>query len=532
MSESPELQRRARAAVGRVIADRYALERVLGVGGMGAVFEAVHVVTQRRVAVKVLHRGVADGVPTAATRFFREAQAAASIGHPGIADVLDAGRDQDGALYLVLELLRGEDLDQALTLGRLTLPEAVGVIVDVLDPLAAAHAKGFIHRDIKPANVFLAERSEGGMQVKLLDFGIVKPVREAEITASGALLGTVDYMSPEQIQGEALDGRADLWGVGATLFHALSGHPPFRGRTRLEVLRKIVETAAPPLEEVAPHIPGAVAAVVDRSLRRRVEERFGDARQMQAALRDALRELEARARAEPAERPGGRAEASAPEPDAARGGAMSALEARAPAEPRPLRGSERGAPVRPGDGAECTTEVARRAISGARAERAEHPEGRAEPLKLDVRPPQRAGRSALPGTGGRRRVPLWVGLAVLGAGLAAWWHFAAPPPAAQTRAKPPVLRVPAAPGGPRAAELAAPPALELPAAPAPAAPTPAAAVPPPVRRARPAPLPSVAVTPPPRAAPPRPAVVRPPAPPGAEALPAPRGPEEPFRRYR
>ena len=160
--------------VGACIADRYQLLRVIGRGGTATVYEAEHVVTQRRVAVKTIDASIALSVPTIAIRFLREARAAAQIRHPGLVDVLDAGQEEDGSLYLVLELLDGEDLGQALRNGHIDPLDVTDVVIEVLDALQAMHAEGFVHRDVKPANIFLARGLDGQRHVKLLDLGVAR----------------------------------------------------------------------------------------------------------------------------------------------------------------------------------------------------------------------------------------------------------------------------------------------------------------------------------------------------------------------
>src|SRR5262245_42595474 len=178
---------RAHERVGSLIAGRYRLERLLGSGGMGAVYEAVHEFTQRRVAVKLMHPAFARS-KIAAERFVREAQAPSSIGHQGIVEVLDGGRAEDGALYLVLELLQGETLAAAIRGGALSPVRLVPIALELLDALGAAHDAGFVHRDIKPDNVFLVADDDGTSRVKLLDFGVISVLSdEPGLTQAGAV---------------------------------------------------------------------------------------------------------------------------------------------------------------------------------------------------------------------------------------------------------------------------------------------------------------------------------------------------------
>jgi serine/threonine-protein kinase len=267
---------------GRVVGEKYRLQRMIGVGGMGTVYEAVHVVTQRRVALKVMHAHVLRNSMNGTKRFLKEARATASISHPGIVDVLDAGQEPDGSLYLALELLDGFDLQTAMTQRMITPLEGVQLCIEICAPLAAAHERGLIHRDIKPANIFV-DRSKSERCVKLLDFGIVKE-RDDQITARGSLVGTIEYMSPEQAIGAPVDPRSDIWGLGATLFFVLAGRPPFRAEQQLELLHLIASTDAPPLSEVAPAAPPDLCAVVGKCLARRREDRYASVRELEAAL--------------------------------------------------------------------------------------------------------------------------------------------------------------------------------------------------------------------------------------------------------
>lgn len=278
--------------VGTTVADKYRLLRVLGIGGMGVVYEAQHAVTHRRVALKMMHNWVAESSPQAGTRFLREAQAAASIGHPAIVDVLDAGQLDGGALYLVFEMLDGRDLEAALAGDELTTGDIISIAIDVLGGLEAAHSRGFVHRDIKPANVFLSKNHAGAREVKLLDFGIAKRVDAGAtftgITAHGSIVGTLEYMSPEQASAHVVDGRTDLWALGALMHRALAGQPPFAGRNQLELVTAILLAPVPSLGSRRPDLPASLVSIVDRALKRERDERWASA----AAMRDALAALD------------------------------------------------------------------------------------------------------------------------------------------------------------------------------------------------------------------------------------------------
>ena len=285
-----ELKKEAQRRVGELVDDKYVLNRVLGVGGMGAVYEARHRFTERNVALKLLHPNFAKTAHYA-DRFSVEMKAAAAIGHRGLADVLDAGRTSDGELYAVFELLQGMDLGKAIRKGRVTPEILISTMVQILEALSVAHAKGFVHRDIKPANIFLTRTEEDLLEAKILDFGIARRVVEdggrnaTKLTQAGAVLGTPYYMSPEQMAGEEVDGRADLWSVGVVMFFALAGDLPFRAQNYGALLTEMLNAGAASLADYRSDLPGRLVRAVDRSLSRQMQDRFGSADEMAAALR-------------------------------------------------------------------------------------------------------------------------------------------------------------------------------------------------------------------------------------------------------
>ena len=283
---SQKLRQEAAQRLGQRVAGKYHLRRVLGVGGMGVVYAAWHQFTERMVAIKLLHAAIA-GTPTHAQRFLQEATASAAIQHPGIAEVLDAGREDDGSLYVVFELLDGEDLGMAILGHRAPALRLLEVGAEVLDALAAAHSQGFIHRDIKPANIFLLSDPKGATSVKLLDFGIARRVRSSGVndglTQAGAVVGTPYYMSPEQMCGEAVDGRADLWALAVVLFYGLTGDLPFTGRSYVALLTEMLRGGRPELAD-SEGVPAGTEAFLQKALTPRIEERFQSAASMQAAL--------------------------------------------------------------------------------------------------------------------------------------------------------------------------------------------------------------------------------------------------------
>ncbi len=213
--------------LGKVLGETYEIARLVGEGGMGRVYEARHLrLKDRRFAVKVLHPELARQ-PDVVARFQREAESASSIAHPNVVDVFDVHKTADGVPYLVGEFLQGEELgDHIKRNGKLPVAQAVAVTRQVCKALAAAHARGIVHRDMKPENVFLVS-NDGALSVKVLDFGISKAGGEANLTRTGMIMGTPSYMAPEQAKGDKVDLRADIYAIGALLYHALTGSRPF-----------------------------------------------------------------------------------------------------------------------------------------------------------------------------------------------------------------------------------------------------------------------------------------------------------------
>ncbi len=268
---------------------RYRVVRLLGEGAMGAVYEAEHVVIGRRVAVKVMHARFTRS-PEAVSRFTREARAAAAIGHPHIVSVTDFGTHGQQP-FLVMELLRGETLGERVAkTPAMPFHEACVIMGQVLSALDAAHAIGVVHRDLKPENVFV--RDERAPSVKLLDFGVSKfhppGGREQHITKDGLLVGTPNYMAPEQWTGQRdIDRRADLFAAGVMFFELLTGGLPYEGADERELFEEVVHGAnAPPSpSEIAPGVPAALDAVVLKAVSRDREARFQTAQEFLEALR-------------------------------------------------------------------------------------------------------------------------------------------------------------------------------------------------------------------------------------------------------
>ena len=238
----------AQTLEGQVIGGRYRLKRLLGQGGMGEVYEGEHIHITKRVAVKLLHPEI-SGDPEALVRFRQEAQSASSIGHENIVTIDDFGTMEDGRVYLTMEFLKGLSLAEAmLPPNSLTMVEALDVLLQVGDGLAAAHVKGIVHRDMKPENIFLTARTDGSTSVKILDFGIAKVSgtdRNESLTKTGTVFGTPHYMSPEQALGQKLDHRADIYSMGVILFELVTGQVPFRAESFMGILSQHI-TKPPP----------------------------------------------------------------------------------------------------------------------------------------------------------------------------------------------------------------------------------------------------------------------------------------------
>jgi serine/threonine protein kinase len=282
-----ELLEQARARVGRPLCGKYRVDRLIGIGGMAAVFEGTHLRNANRVALKILHRDLATQKDMRA-RFLREGYAANSVGHPGAVRVLDDDTGDDGSIFLVMELLEGETLDARFqkSADKLGVSEVVSLAIAVLDVLVAAHGRGIVHRDIKPENLFLTREGE----VKLLDFGIAR-LRTASptVTGRGDSLGTPAFMSPEQALGRVaeVDAQSDVWAVGATAFMLLSGRYVHECATSAEMMVRRGSVPAPQLASLAPHVPQAIAAVIDRALAFDKADRWPSAKAMRDALAEA-----------------------------------------------------------------------------------------------------------------------------------------------------------------------------------------------------------------------------------------------------
>ena len=275
---------------GEILDGKYRVLRLLGEGGMGAVFEAEATRLHRRVAVKVL-RPELNHEPEITARFQLEAQAAGRIGSRHIVDVLDLGQLPSGAPYMVMEYLDGESLRSRIAnAGPMSPTQILAIALQLLDGVAAAHEAGIIHRDLKPDNVFLTKQADGTSFVKILDFGISKfsgpdNSKDFSVTKTGALMGTPHYLAPEQASGSsAVDLRTDLYATGVILYECLTGSVPFAAESFNELLFKIALNPPIAVSERVPNADPTFAALVERAMQKNPNQRFQTARDMKLAL--------------------------------------------------------------------------------------------------------------------------------------------------------------------------------------------------------------------------------------------------------
>ncbi len=275
---------------GQIIDGKYRIVRLLGTGGMGAVFEGENIRIRRKVAIKMLHGSVSTN-PEVVARFEREAQAAALVGSDHICEVLDLGMLPDQTRYMVMEYLEGDTLSGLIKrAGRLTPAQSIPILGQILDALGSAHAAGIIHRDLKPDNVFILPQ-KGGVQnfVKILDFGVSKFSQlggeEMNVTRAGAVVGTPYYMSPEQARGSsAIDNRTDIYAIGVLLYQATTGQVPYQAETFNELLFKIVLEVAPPPQTYVPDLDPEFANIIQCAMAREPAQRFQSCQQFKDAL--------------------------------------------------------------------------------------------------------------------------------------------------------------------------------------------------------------------------------------------------------
>ena len=278
--------------IGITVAERYRIERRIGVGGMGTVYLGSHHKVGQKVAVKVLHeRHARDEQLT--LRFENEAMTYGRVHHPNLVSLHDFGRTPDGMFFMVLEYCPGVSLSAMLRAHKRLEPTlAVDVISQIAQGLAAAHNVGIVHRDLKPENVILMESRPGRYHVKLLDFGIAKSVDDEgpRLTQAGMVFGTPEYMSPEQARGEHVDARSDIYALGAMLYELLTGRPPFNGPNKMKVMHS--QASEPPMSPQVrlpdADLPDEVCAIVLKCLEKKESARFQTAEALIAALDDAL----------------------------------------------------------------------------------------------------------------------------------------------------------------------------------------------------------------------------------------------------
>jgi len=273
---------------GDVVADKYRIEQLIGVGGMGAVFSAIHQFTGKRVALKWMLPELAKDADAVA-RFMREAHAAGRISHPNVVDVYDVGQHAS-SYFLVMEFLQGEPLTSALARRDLTPAEVLTLLLPAMRGVAAAHRQGVVHRDLKPDNIFLAYEEDGvRREAKVLDFGISKLSNEEttnmRLTRTGAVVGTPYYMSPEQIRGShTLDKRADIYAIGVILYEALTGQVPFHADTYGALVLEIATGTPKSPDEIVPTLPPELSRVVLRAMARDIPSRYPSMESLIAAL--------------------------------------------------------------------------------------------------------------------------------------------------------------------------------------------------------------------------------------------------------
>jgi serine/threonine-protein kinase len=269
--------------LGTRLSGRYRLEARIAAGGMSTVYKAVDETLERTVAVKLMNREVASDSDQL-ERFRREARAVAQLSHPHIVGVIDAGED-DGRPYIVFEYVEGETLKDLIRReGQLPIPEALAYAIEIARALGAAHQRHIIHRDVKPQNVLIDHEGSA----KVTDFGIARTLEEDGLTADGRVLGTTDYVSPEQALGHAVTGRSDLYSLGIVLYEMLTGDVPFHGDNQVAVAMKHVREEMPDVAQLRPEISAALAQVVDTATAKRESERYADDREMIADLEDSL----------------------------------------------------------------------------------------------------------------------------------------------------------------------------------------------------------------------------------------------------
>ncbi|AKF06010.1 serine/threonine-protein kinase [Sandaracinus amylolyticus] len=281
-----EVERAPVGVPGVILGGKYRLDEAIARGGMARVWRATHVTLNRPVAVKFVDAWGATPEERN-ERFLREAKVAASVRHRHVVDIIDFGTSRNGEPYMVMELLEGETLDQRLGRGPVPVDEVIEIAAQLLSGLDAVHRAGIVHRDLKPGNVFLTHDEVDGVFARLLDFGISQGADEIATESDRVVVGTPEYMSPEQAFGEPLDARSDLYAVGVVLYEMLSGVLPFEDPDPQKVVELVAHGTPAPLLSMRPDIP-EICAVIARAMSPMPEARFDSAREMRRALLDAV----------------------------------------------------------------------------------------------------------------------------------------------------------------------------------------------------------------------------------------------------
>ncbi len=266
--------------IGTSLNDRFRLEEKIGSGGMSTVYRAFDPTLERWVAIKVMHRDITDD-PDQLERFRREARAVARLSHPHVVTVIDFGED-DGTPYIVLEYVEGETLKERIKrMGRLPVAEAVAYAIEIGRALSAAHAERLVHRDVKPQNVLIDSEGRG----KVTDFGIARSLEADGLTATGRVLGTTDYVSPEQALGHEVNEQSDVYSLGVVLYEALTGEVPFKAESQVGVAMQHVKEPLPDVQRRRPEVSAALAAVIEHATAKETANRY-------ATVEDMVHELE------------------------------------------------------------------------------------------------------------------------------------------------------------------------------------------------------------------------------------------------
>jgi hypothetical protein len=269
--------------IGTLIGGRYRLEEKIGSGGMSTVYRAFDPTLERWVAIKLMHSDISRD-PDQLERFRREARAVAQLNHPHVVTVIDAGEDE-GAPYIVFEYVEGETLKERIKRqGRLPVSEAVAYAIEIGRALEGAHAARLVHRDVKPQNVLI----DADGRAKVTDFGIARSLEAHGLTATGRVLGTTDYVSPEQALGQEVTEQSDIYSLGIVLYEMLTGEPPFRAETQVAVAMKHVKDPLPDVQRMRPEISASLAAAVERATAKETEHRYQSAAELVHDLEEVL----------------------------------------------------------------------------------------------------------------------------------------------------------------------------------------------------------------------------------------------------